>query len=85
MSRKPCCVPFCRRTTKRTDCTEWVCGKHWRSVDAGRRRSYAALNRSYRRAIARGDWPEVRRINGEGYIMWGELKAEAIEAAVGLR
>lgn len=32
-----CCVPFCRRWSKRFE-TEWLCGEHWRLVDRGLKR-----------------------------------------------
>jgi len=32
-ARIPCCVPFCRRTTRNDGSfTEWICAKHWRLV-----------------------------------------------------
>jgi len=49
--RLPCCVPFCRRTTKAGRFSEWICGKHWplvppelRRLKRGTERAYAAAN-----------------------------------------
>lgn len=52
-----CCVPFCRRTTKREGCfadaEEYVCGRHWplvpKRVNDLRPEAIEAVGRVWRR------------------------------------
>lgn len=90
--RVACCVPFCKRTGKDDGhVTEIICGPHWRPTDSRLRRSYKRLCKwlapkleldpsafseaEQRRIIARHRVAEA---------MWEKLKAEAIEAAMGI-
>lgn len=84
-ARLPCCVPFCRRSTARTEFSEWLCGDHWRLVDRRRRRVYGRYMRQWRRY-----GPEARvHIDGRVFRaaadrIWRRLKREAIERAAGI-
>jgi hypothetical protein len=54
-ARVPCCVPFCRRTTRRDDeTTEWLCGKHYQTVPKAWRRVRTRAKRRHRLAIEAG-------------------------------
>ena len=83
LSRIPCCVPFCARSTAaaRLDAKghdEWLCRDHWRLV--GRRTK--VLVRGYGRRIDRGTADAMdRMLLGK---WWQQAKAEAIEAAGGI-
>lgn len=49
--RIPCCVPFCRRGTRKwPDVTEIICGSHWRAIPLRYRKHKAAAERRVRRA-----------------------------------
>ncbi len=72
-----CCVPFCKKTTERTDYDEWVCGDHWKGIPKQRRQVYT---RAKRRAISSGS-PEDRDAAG---LLWARMKAKAIERAAGI-
>ncbi len=71
-----CCVPFCRRTTAadrlRPD-TEWLCQKHWSVIPKSRRRAYSRARRK-----------RAPFVNYAAARLWRRLKAQAIEAAVGI-
>ena len=70
--RLPCCVPFCRRTTKdNRGFNEWLCSKHYGLVDQ-------KLKALRRRALRRGRY-ELDEL------IWRRLKRQAIERAVGLQ
>lgn len=76
--RIACCVPFCRRTTGRTEFSEWLCGDHWRLIDKRRRQVYGRYMRQWRRYSHGKIVPQaVDRI-------WNRLKREAIERAAGI-
>jgi hypothetical protein len=75
--RVNCCIPFCRRTTAHTEFNEWICGKHWPSVRASRRRLYARYKRLRK---ASGN----TRYVGICAALWHALKREAIERAAGI-
>jgi hypothetical protein len=61
--RLPCCVPFCRRTTRDDGrFSEWICGAHWRLVDKELRRLKSRAGAAIRKAEA-----EIESINREGY------------------
>lgn len=77
-SRLLCCVPFCRRTTGRTEFSEWLCGPHWRLVDKRKRQVYGRYMRQWRRY-----GPTERMAAAAGRI-WERLKREAIERAAGI-
>jgi hypothetical protein len=73
--RLACQVPFCRRTTAASRFpagTEWICADHWRLVDRRRRRVYARAKR------------QLPERPGVLAMLWSRLKAEAIEAAMGI-
>lgn len=72
-----CVVPFCKRTTSRTDFEEWICGKHWPAIDRERRRVYGRYLRRWRRYGDSAYGPAAARI-------WRRLKAQAIERAAGI-
>jgi hypothetical protein len=76
--RLQCCVPFCRRTTARSDFEQWICGDHWRLVGQTKRRVYGRYLRRWRRYGPSAYGPAASRI-------WRALVREAIEAAGGLR
>ena len=91
--RIKCVVPFCRRTRK-PDCTEMICGKHWRMVSRTLRDRKIRMNRRYRRRFgdnAPWDYPagsamrlesvKLARICGKA---WEACKRSAIEAAAGI-
>lgn len=56
--RLPCCVPFCKRTTKAGRFAEWVCADHWRIIPLMRRRLYARLLKRGRGSLI---WPQLKR------------------------
>jgi hypothetical protein len=78
MIRLACCVPHCRRMieldkVRPLGSREWLCREHFSAVPARRRRAY-------RKAIQRNpiaDAPVTARL-------WLRIKAQAIEAAVGI-
>jgi len=72
-----CCVPFCRRTTRR-EFDEWVCGRHWRLVDE---RVRALRGRVKRKANRIGWTPALIALDMR---LWTRAKAQAIERAAGL-
>jgi len=96
--RLPCCVPFCRRTTRAGPFREWICGKHWRLVS----RKTKTRRRMAERIVARADArfavqyeaqgctfreEQLRRCDaarGLARVSWERCKAEAIEAAMGI-
>lgn len=75
--RLGCCVPFCRRTTKRTEWDEWLCGDHWRMIPKDKRRVYGRIVRRWRRYHKKSDVPR-------GWRIWNRLKSIAIERAAGV-
>lgn len=76
-ARLACCVPFCRRTTGRTEFSEWLCGEHWRLVDKRKRRIYGRYVRQWRRFGPITSYKAADRI-------WNHIKREAIERAAGI-
>jgi len=73
--RLGCCVPWCKRTTPRTEFTEWICGKHWPLIDKRYRRAYGRAARRWRRY----------RVGGERAArLWRRIKRQAIERAAGI-
>lgn len=77
MTRLPCCVPFCERTTPRVEFDEWICGDHWRLIPKDARRAYGRRARHWRRYHRQADGVAAARI-------WAWLKRHAIEAAGGI-
>ncbi len=75
--RLGCCVPFCRRTTRRVEFAEWICGNHWRLVGKPQRQAYGRLMRHWRRYHRDTDGRRADRL-------WRRLKAIAIHRAMGL-
>lgn len=90
--RVACCVPFCRRTAKRThDVQEVICGKHYRAVPKTWRRGYRRACREFDAAFAAR--PTLATVSQEDRVarayrrvawMWGVIKKRAIEAAMGI-
>lgn len=82
-SRVACIVPFCRRTCSRAwlkerDHEEFICGEHYRLVDARLRSLRRKVEKRMRRAVV----PEfLERMSGR---LWDKAKAQAIERAGGL-
>lgn len=72
-----CCVPHCKRTTARTEYSEWVCGDHWKGLPRTRRRAYT---RAKKRALASVSETDLKCADR----LWHRLKATAIERAVGI-
>jgi hypothetical protein len=67
-----CCVPFCRRWTKRKF-GEFLCQTHWKLVDKPLRREKLEADKRYRAC----------EIDREAYdAVWGRCKAQAIERAL---
>lgn len=97
-NRLPCCVPFCRRTTKAGGFSEWICGKHWRLVSRKTKQRRRMADRIVARASARFSatyqaqgltWTDaqLRRCDAARRLAragWERCKAEAIEAAMGI-
>ncbi len=75
MTRHPCCIPHCKRTTATEfGNLEWICGKHW-STTSKRLRS---IYHKRRRRWNKGDLsqaPHLARI-------WVKLKKQAMEGAM---
>lgn len=96
--RLPCCVPFCRRTTKAGRFTDWICAKHWPLVSLETRGAYNLAKRRARRIIARrpiyceywklpaGSPERLRAVRMWRRIdaAWARCKCEAIERAAGI-
>lgn len=78
VSRLPCVVPGCRRTTSRAEFDEWLCGDHWREIPKQARRIYGRRVRRWRRYHRYSDGLAAARI-------WNWLKRQAIERAMGLK
>lgn len=96
--RTPCCVPFCRRTTKAGAFSEWICGKHWalvskrtkrwrRLADRLLARSDSRFNRQYAAQGCTWTEPQLQRVDAARRLAnagWQRCKREAIEAAAGI-
>lgn len=93
--RIPCCVPGCRRTfAPEEGSSEIMCGDHWRTVPAYRRRRHRALIARYRRLY--GDtayWlfpagsPKLLgavKLNNMCAQAWRLIKKAATERALGI-
>ncbi len=90
----PCCVPFCRRTTRRPN-VEWLCGPHYRRVPLRMRRVYL---RARVRALGFAELAEWKRppryitaafygpdLSSRGfYRLWDRIKREAVARATDL-
>lgn len=76
MKRKTlrCCVPFCERSTTRTEFSEWLCGDHWKLIERKHRRVYGRYVRQWRRYKI-CDAPEAASR------LWRWMKRRAIERA----
>jgi hypothetical protein len=91
--RLGCCVPFCRRTTKR-DCSEWVCGPHWAAVPTLLKKRKYKLFRLYKRRFGtNGYWAYPAgspnrllavRLERLCEKAWKRCKRAAIETAAGI-
>lgn len=82
MTRTPCCVPFCRRTTATDKLAarghdEWLCSVHWSAVPARLRRLKATITRRMRRC------PTEARARALA-LLWYRCKRAAIESAGGI-
>lgn len=79
-SRTACAVIGCRRTTPKDGIwLEWMCPKHWPTVD---RRVRWMMSRIKRRAKRSGWTPSLVILEKR---VWARAKRQATEAAVGLR
>lgn len=83
IGRLACCVPFCRRTTGRTEFREWICGDHWRLIDKAKRRVYGRLGKRWRRYRCDDGWANLSEVERADRI-WRRLKAQATERAAGI-
>lgn len=90
--RIPCCVPFCRRTSKADGgATEVICAKHYRVTNKTLRRRYRKHQRRYS-ALVEGvtaQLPpdlhdEAVRLSDMLESEWSELKRQSIDAAMGI-
>lgn len=88
--RLSCCVPFCRRTTKRVAdqvyienhfrvdlFAEWICSEHWRHVSDRTRRLHSMAKRRLRK------FKDLKNLK-IGARLWARCKREAIERAAGI-
>jgi ABC-type iron transport system FetAB ATPase subunit len=99
-ARVTCCVPFCRRTTKKLwDDYEWICAVHWPMVTRRTKRRRVLAKRALKRARFRFEkiclqrkiaaWTRSERGRVEAarrlaWALWERCKREAIETAAGL-
>lgn len=67
-----CCVPFCRRWTKRTF-GEYLCAAHWKLVDKPLKREKLEADKRYRAYDI--DWRQYD-------VVWQRCKTQAIERAL---
>jgi len=95
--RIPCCVPYCRRSTKE-GLSDWVCGKHWAGVSRAMKAKYTAEKRQARKIIARKplyrEWWKYPSGSSDRLAavamwrrldaIWDQCRAEAIERAMGI-
>lgn len=82
MTRTPCCVPFCRRTTATDKLAarghdEWLCSEHWGAVPSGLRRLKATIARRMRRSPTEARARALVRL-------WSRCMRAAIESAGGI-
>lgn len=75
--RISCAVPFCRRTTKRTDFEQWLCPDHWPLIPKVKRQVYGRYLRRWRRYGDAAYGAAANRI-------WRALVRTAREAAGGI-
>lgn len=82
--RRPCEVPFCRRTSTRWP-DEWLCCDHWRLVDRSlklyRTRRLKQLRQRAEQTLEWKDWMRLRRAS---HLIWRRMKRQAIERALGI-
>jgi hypothetical protein len=78
--RLQCAIPFCRRTTPRRGCAEWICGDHWRLIDPIHRRVYGRRRGRWRRYAPEDDQNRVNAL----WRLWCFLKRRATERAAGI-
>lgn len=76
--RVRCVVPFCRRTTARTEVAEWICGDHWQMVDLRARRVYGRHAKQWRRYAP-------HRTEATAWRLWSWIKRQAIERSLGIK
>lgn len=94
--RVHCCVPFCRRTTRKPY-REWICGIHWRLVSSRTKQRRRAAVKIARRSNERFDdaysaqgyfeESQYQRVLAARHLseaLWERCKSEAIERAGGL-
>lgn len=87
--RTACVVPCCRRTAKSVGVGhEVICAKHYRACDKALRAKYRKMNKDIDAALAGNingqKTLEIQAMIDQSYQIWGELKRQAIEAAVGI-
>lgn len=88
--RISCCVPFCGRTrgervgsAKRRRGSEWICADHWRGVSLNSKQMKRRWERKARKTYPTDKLRDF--VCGNAVIWWNRCKAEAIEAAAGIR
>ncbi len=87
-----CCVPGCRRGTRKWPDGEIICGKCWRFVSRSTKRRKRMIAKLIRRLDERGfgktttitEALERRRAYRMGALVWRRCKAEAIQGAAGI-
>ncbi len=89
--RTPCCVPFCKRTAKKSESDEVICGAHGRLIDKDLKAKWRNLSREVDNAMQRPpeayDGTERLRVVADFRRceeLWGQMKRQAIERAVGV-
>lgn len=99
--RIACCVPFCKRTASRAkfgECTEIICGKHWRMIPnkvRARRKQLARRKRKVERLALRKSIRDKKTFGVQMWSIrcyfkkawdreWEACKGAAIEAAGGI-
>lgn len=78
-----CLVPFCGRTFKKKagDDEEALCGLHWRLADKAKRQRLRVIYRAWQKSEA--DSLVQHRAAELWWRQWEEIKAQAIERAMG--
>lgn len=92
--KSSCCVPFCRRTSRRCK-DEWICGDHWklvpRALKTFRTKRLKLIRLQFERANAIATREEyfracrlARRYERLEGATWRRMKRIAIEKATGI-
>lgn len=91
--RTPCCVPYCRRSTKHSY-SEWICSVHWPAVPKRLKRRLSLFKRRYRQRYGNTAWHlypagsdnRIGAVRVDRLIrkVWAACKKAAIESAAGI-